>query len=261
MVPWFIFGACALLGFLLYSVILPYRVFWPSFTASNRIASIFDFLHLEFLLQKVKWIVVTFLPIVPLGIYLFYKKEVRARLINLALESLPILPLVLAIIISNSRPMFNPFTYYSVVPIFYFTVILFNNLSFGQHRKLSRMLTLAILLACLMGHRTIGLHDLNLAISTASPKDQIAHLVKPSSVVITDEYEANFFTENRKTTRVFHANLNYLKFDYLVRRKNAPHHAHYAKLSKFYRSWSEVCFENETWVVRCAYPSQRAVSG
>ncbi len=259
--PWIIFGCCAFLGFLLYSVILPYRLFWPTFNVSARLASISDFLSLELAFLKFKWLVVTFVPLVPIVFYLFYKKEIRAQILNLAVEALPIAPLILAILVTNFQPMLNPFNYYSVLPVFYLTVILFNNLSSGQHRKLSRMLTIAILLACFAGHQTDGTQDLRLALSNSSPFTQIAKVIPPSASVITDEYETNFFTQNQKVTRIFHANQNHLKFDYLVRRKDAPTSANLVELNKYYRSWSEVCFENETWVVRCAYPSQKALAG
>ncbi len=211
---WIVFGAITSLSFFLYTIILPNHIFLSTFSADARIASPNDLFSADFILQKSKWIVFTFTPLIPLLVFMFRKRSRLPQVTNLLIEALPVIPLVFAIIISNFQPMFNPFCYYSVVPIFYLTVVILKNLNSGRHKKLSRLLTLSILLACLVGHQTYAIQDLNQAITRPSPYLEINQQVPQTSIVFTDKYERNFSTQNEKLTRVYQANNNHLKFDY-----------------------------------------------
>ncbi|NDC38790.1 MAG: hypothetical protein EBZ48_12180, partial [Proteobacteria bacterium] len=58
---------------------------------------------------------------------------------------------------------------------------------------------------------------------------------------------------SRQVMRTFHANREAVRFDYIVLRKGRRE-----PLSQYLRSGSRVCFENETYRVRCARNSTAA---
>lgn len=256
----FLFG-CA--GFLLYTKVLPGWLFWPTFNPLSRVSTISQLLDPNLLRAKIWWLTTIIAPITPLLLIAFVKarsstvRDYREYLVRPLLFLLPAAPFVAMILLSNSDGMSNPYNYYSILPALLITVGVFTSL-----RTVSTELKLVALLFCCLIASFIGPRiripkEIKTALMQESPVQRLRQIIPPTAVVLTGDWDAALFIRQRQVMRLYHANKNIMKFDFIVLRKTSPSNSSVIRLSKYLLAWSEPCYEDEVWLVRCAFNSAK----
>ena len=161
------------------------------------------------------------------------------------------------ILVSNSDGMSNPYNYYSILPALLITVGVFTSL-----RTVSTELKLVALLFCCLIASFIGPRiripkEIKTALMQESPVQRLRQIIPPTAVVLTGDWDAALFIRQRQVMRLYHANKNIMKFDFIVLRKTSPSNSSVIRLSKYLLAWSEPCYEDEVWLVRCAFNSAK----
>lgn len=264
--PYALFFAFNSACFLLYSKILPGLLFQPTFNGFMRIANFKELTDIGILFEKACWLLKSFAPFFPLlalGFYSLYKSRLSSLkfIFYLILLLFPAAVFIAAILLSNTAFMYQPYNYYSVLPVMLSLVALLIALQKNKIELRTGTLVICCLIACLIGPRTLLKKELRQAIKQESPILPLRKIIPETAVVLTGDFDATFFIRQNRTMRLFHANKNIVKFDYIVQRKTEPSYSIAAPLSLYLRSWSEVCYEDKTWLVRCAYPSARPKKG
>jgi|GEM_PF-2691509 len=252
--------ALGILCFLLYTKLLVGVLFWPTFSGKTRICSLEEFTDLEALRAKAWWATTVFLPLSPLfalAVHSILRAEATVRLkkmVELGLLLLPAAQFIGIIIISNFDMMYHPYYYYSVMPSILTCLGVYSFV--GQvptHLKIWA-LTLCCIIACCLGSSSDIPKNIHEGFSNEPIVSPLRALIPEDSWVITGDFETPLFIRQKRVTRIANANKSLMTFDFIVQRKTWPKtSAAYTPLSLRLRSWSEPCYEDDTWLVRCAY--------
>lgn len=248
---------CGLVFFILYTNVLARSLFWPTFSGYARISTIEQLLELKNLRQKVWWFITVlgpFLPLLAVDLFFLENEEkikrwtiYRQRIVHLLVSLFPAAPFFGAILISNFEMMYQPYYYYSVLPTWLFLVALQSSLTRVASRRRLVALICACVFAAAWGSPATIISDVHAALTQDSPVTKLRTFISPEAVVIADEHNIPFFIRQRQVIRTFVANTNLVKFDFIVQRKSNP-----TVLSRYLRSWSRLCYEDDFWMVRCA---------
>ena len=247
-------------GFFLYTQILPFRYFIPTFDGFTRISSLQELLIPATLHQKFWWAVDSFAPFLPffaVGILSSRKVKPHCGIVcflrTLFVLLLPAIPFVAVILISNFPMMYQSNLYYSVVPVSLTFVALLLALKKCAPASLCFPVSMAaIFIALAIGPYDDIFSDLKTAWREEPYAAKLTHLIKPTDHLILGDFDAPLFLQMRNLTRIFHARKNILPFDYVIIRKDRPE-----KLSPYYNGWSKVCYEDDRYQVLCAYPTAK----
>ncbi len=248
------FIVSGVLGFVLYTKVLPGRLFTPSFSGFARVVSWDQLISTEILWKKLWWIMVTLLPVLPLLTYPGESwRNIKRRLGVFIFYSFPAFPFIAAILISNFEEMYKPYNYYSIIPA---TVVFCAAcLSYRNSKIPKKLILLSLCLATILGPNVKLLSEFRRSVRIGDQALRTVRSVVPKdSVVIVADYEAIVFVDYKQIMRLFHANKETPRFDYIVQNK-----LHQERLSLYLRSWSEIVFEDSNWLVRRALPSARVL--
>lgn len=244
------FGAVAFVSsFGLYAFVLPKVLFNPSFDFSARIASLQQLFDLQILRLKL-WCVFTWL-LFPVLIFLALHRggslTCRApRAAGAAFVGLWFQAVVLAL--SNFDAMWNPYTYYQVLPVLLVGMLL---IAVVPHTRLHRpSLVAAPLCLCFCFGAVQGPMGPLLQVQELSRNiSEVDRALPQAGVVIASDLDTGWLVGSRQVMRTFHANRNSVRFDYIVLRKGRRE-----PLAGYLRTGSRPCFENDLYKVRCARP-------
>jgi uncharacterized membrane protein len=253
------------LGFILYSKVLAGWMFIPTFSAAARVSNVPQLFDLDLLRQKFWWfatILIPCLPLLTIGVVSALRTQGGFTRYCLCLGCflLPAAPFVAIILVSNFSGMFHPLNYYSVVPALLLLLGIFLSLPAVEGSATRTALALTCMLAGAIGPPSDIPNELQQAIVQESPVTPLRALIAPSAIVLAGDWDASFFVQQERVMRLYHANRNIMKFDFIVQRKFPPHESRSIKLSAYLRGWSTPCYEDQFWLVRCAYPGARPQS-
>ena len=234
-------------AFLLYTKILPGRLFTSSFQGFTRIVSLQQALDPSLGLLKIRWLSYLLLPFLPLLFSLLIDRESLRKRTRWLFFILPGLPMYAAIALTNFDNMLEPYNYYTVIPASVLIVVCLAAWQGAPWRRAA--LAIAVLIAAVMGPRFRYPHNISAVLTEGEYTQRLSTLVTKDAVVVVDDYEAALFYKQKQIIRLFHANKNVVKFDFVIQRK-----AKKRPLSRYLRSWSTPCFQDDIWEVRCALP-------
>ena len=229
--------------FWLYTSYLPGKLFWPTFSAKERIADFSEMLNSELLLQKVKWFIFIFLPFLPIIVCNLKEIYCRKNIGNFLMLS-PVIPIFFAIIVTNFPPLLIPSYYYSVIPSLVIYIFLLGCLKETRQNVFVLVLSIAISLILMPPTNIIG--EARALFRKQDPSNIIREVIPNDSIIIADEDSASLFIRNKQTIRLKVANRNKVNFDYIVKRKRDIK----TILSEYLINNSNLVAENDVWLIR-----------
>lgn len=245
-----LFATLAIFGvgaFILYTRILPHHLFIPTFDGFQRLCSISELFSPPLLRAKLWWATTVITPLIPLiAVLLFSTGKIEATLRLLPLM-LPALPSIAAVMLTNFSGMTEPYNYYAILPV---TVLFCAVVLSGKAPRDGLGPVFASMILAVFFGSSILIPKRSQPDSTLP---DVGKLIPQGAVVITDDYAANTFYAHNQIIRLYHANKNVVRFDFIALRKHGDTPP---RLSRFLRSWSAPVMENQHWIVRRALMSQ-----
>lgn len=230
---------CGLLFFILVTHIFPGWLWVSTFEPTTRLASLSELFDVELLKAKARWLLVTFLPVLPF-VFLHTRRTVSSTLILLS----PALYNIAAVMSTNFIPMLDPYNYYSITPAIIGLCAI--SLPVLRDPRASVAILCSLSLAVISGTTVRSAKIIGRAFSAPSAYNEIRVFVPRESAVIVDDYTASVLADNDYLQRLYHARRTRPGFDYIVTAKSLPEH-----LSDALTSRSAPCHETPRYLIRC----------
>jgi hypothetical protein len=236
----------SIVAFILYTRILPYRLWTPTFDFASRISSIEELLTLKSLAATAVWLARVLAPVLPF-LFLHDRRTLQMSL----MITLGAAFNFAAIAISNSLSMHDAYNYYAITPAVLTFVAFVAPVINKKH--FYKGLCASLFIASIFGPQIGAWSIIEEAVALPSARSEIRRIVSAEKAVIADGYTTSLLADQRYTLRIFHANKMLPRFDYIVQRKNRRE-----RLSLFLRSWSTVCGKTQRYIIRCGQGKVKA---
>jgi uncharacterized membrane protein len=224
-------------AWILYFKIFPGWLFFPTFDLNSRFPGlrVFYSVYLDF--DKLTW----FLNLV--GPFFFLPLYLRKGWA----WTLPALPVIVAICLTNFWQMLNPTNYYAIMPAF---ILGLSSLRALSESKILipdlRLLTLSLIVSLGLASSRLPLKETILSREKISLTKELREHIPDNAIVVAEDRELSPFWYNQQSIRFIHARKNRANFTHVVIAKGRE-----LFFPRYLMFNSKVCFENSYWIVRC----------
>jgi hypothetical protein len=231
----------AAIGMSLYFSVLPHRLFWPTFDPRARVASLRQLIDPEMLEGKLMWLLKLSLPL------LLLPGWSRASLPYLA----PLAPAVLTVLVSNFEPMWQPMNYYSIQPAYLTALALLAGRASGNGAGSDlRRMALSLAISASLGAFTGTLPKIARDWPRIAEAAEVRAFVPRDARIAVTDYGAALFWNQAFVRRLFHAQVEKTRFDYVIISLDQGEAASPSFLRQFHE-----CHRSPGWSILCANAS------